>query len=240
MQERRARRDRPHEFDHVVARLSWLRNMGFQPRSICDIGASDGRWTIDCLTVFPSARYLCVEPLAESRDALDALARANPNVSIYTGCLGARCGEAVLNAAGFASSILPNWDGRSFGTPHRAEMTTLENLVERGSCLPPDLLKIEVQGYELEVLQGAERLLDSVPVIVAEVAYVPLHKGMPVFHEVVDYLARRGFALADVLSISTRPLDGMAAQSDVLFMQHSYPLRAIPAWEFHPDAAPRE
>ena len=96
---------------------------------------------------------------------------------------------------------------------------------------PPQLLKVDVQGYELEVLKGGARTLSSVEAIIAEVSFFRFQAGMPVFHELVESLRRQGFVCYDVLSLSPRPLDGALAQADLLFVREDSQLRASNQWD---------
>ena len=53
-------------YDRTFQRLEDLRGLGLLPGNICDIGASDGKWTRKCLKVFPQAKYFCIDPLDEN------------------------------------------------------------------------------------------------------------------------------------------------------------------------------
>jgi FkbM family methyltransferase len=225
-------KDRPHEFDHVFARLDQLRGLRLNPQMICDVGASDGEWTRQCIGIFPDSQYLCVEPLGQYQGSLGALADRYRNVRVFCGCLGARSGQTQIHSAGFSSSLLPDNAGNSFGWLEPVEVERLDVLVERGLCTVPDLLKIDVQGYEIEVLRGLGSLMRSVTAIIVELSFYRFYKDMPVFHEVVAFLAGHGFVVADVLSLMTRPLDGMAGQSDVLFIQQSHVLQFDMHWDY--------
>jgi hypothetical protein len=61
------------------------RSQGIVPATVIDAGASDGRWTQECMQVFPSCRYALFEPLAENAPALQALAARHANVVLWTG-----------------------------------------------------------------------------------------------------------------------------------------------------------
>ena len=220
-----------HAFHHTFQRLAALRHLGFYPTTVCDVGASDGQWTRRCLEVFPDARYFCVDPLDENQPCLAQLSAEYPNVSYWQGCLGSRTGKAILNVDRDGSSILPGHWGNPYGVQREVTVETLDNLILRGVCPQPDLIKLDVQGYELEVLRGAARALGKTQAIIVEVSFFPFQSGMPVFHEVVEELADSGFVVCDVLSLSLRPLDGAAGQADLLFLQATHPLRADNKWD---------
>lgn len=222
---------RAHAFGHTFARLKLLRGLGFTPGCICDVGASDGRWSRECLEIFPEAEYFCVEPLDENQSGLAQLSAKHPNVHHWQGCLGPMTGTVALNVDGAGTSVLRGHWGNPYGIQREVRVETLDNLVQKGVAQQPDLIKLDVQGYELEVLKGAGRTLPGVQAIIAEVSFYSFQHHMPIFHEVAEHLTAHGFVVADILSLSLRPLDDTVGQSDVLFMQATHPLRSDNKWD---------
>ena len=219
-----------HSFNHTFERLQVMRDLGFIPRTIHDVGASDGKWTCQCLKVFPNAQYFCVEPLDEHQPYWARLNAEHPNISCWQGCLGSQTGKAILNVDRDGSSILLGHWGNPYGTQEEVTVESLDNIVLQGICTPPDLIKLDVQGYELEVLKGATRALSKTEAIIAEVSFFSFQTGMPVVHEVVKQLAEYGFVVYDILSLALRPLDGAVGQADLLFLREEHPLRSSNKW----------
>jgi FkbM family methyltransferase len=220
-----------HAFQHTFQRLHLLKDLGYQFHTICDIGASDGRWSRNCLHIFPNAHYFCVDPLDENQPGLEQLSCENLHVSYWMGCLGSSSGTIMLNAAGAGSSILAGHWGNPYGVQREVRLETLDSLIQQNVCSQPELLKLDVQGYELEVLKGASIALREVQAIIAEVSFFSFQQGMPVFHKVVESLAQYGFVVADIFSLNMRPLDNAAAQADVLFIKSTHPLRHDNRWD---------
>jgi hypothetical protein len=102
-------------------------------------------------------------------------------------------------------------------------MITLDSYCEtRG--IKPDFLKIDVQGYELEVLKGAQESLRNIEVILTEVNYLEVYQGAPLAAELIGWLSKREFVLYDVVNFMRRPLDKALWQSDMIFVRLSSPL----------------
>jgi len=184
-----------------------------------------------CLEVFPKARYFCIDPLDENQPFLEQFSAKYPNVRYWQGCLGAKAGMVTLNVDGLGSSVLTGHTGNPYGIQRKVMAETLDNLILKEICPQPDLIKLDVQGYELEVLKGATTSLRKVQAIIAEVSFFAFQRGMPVFHEVVTQLAEYGFAVYDFLGLSLRPLDGAPAQTDLLFLQATHLLRSSNRWD---------
>ena len=109
-------------------------------------------------------------------------------------------------------------------------MTTLDAITEDGPFAHPTFIKLDVQGYELEVLRGGARSLESAEAVLMEVNLLRLHEGAPLFHESAEYMGKRGFQLYDLCSLIRRPFDGAVWQADVIFLRNSSPLVSSNRW----------
>ena len=84
-------------------------------------------------------------------------------------------------------------------------------------CLPV-LLKLDVQGYELNVLKGAEKLMDKIDAVYTECSWLELYEGQALISEVAEYLEELGFKMeAQYNTVSDQ--DGNPVQADILFMR---------------------
>jgi hypothetical protein len=99
-----------------------------------------------------------------------------------------------------------------------------------GKDLSPALLKIDVQGYELEVLKGAEKSLVFTEAILAEVNLLDIHAGASLMAELIGWLNERDFVAFDVCDFVRRPLDRALWQIDMIFARRNGPLRADKRW----------
>ena len=95
-----------------------------------------------------------------------------------------------------------------------------------GALDGPALLKIDAQGYELEILKGSGRCLPSIDAILLEVAVIEINEGAPLLHDVVAFMRERDFVACDLLEIHRRPLDRALSQIDLMFVRQNSPLLA--------------
>jgi len=212
--------------------LERLKNAGLIPRVIFDVGASHGVFAQRARVLWPESDIHCFEPEPEYVEMLLRRAKDDARLHVCPALVGAtRSADQPYHFHLGASSVLaPAVRPAAGEAPRRhARMIALDDYCdEHGRA--PDFLKIDVQGYELEVLRGAERMLAQVEVVFTEVNYLEIYSGVPLAAELIGWLAQRGFALHDVCNLMARPSDGALWQSDMVFVRHTSPLRASKAW----------
>ncbi|MET0384995.1 MAG: FkbM family methyltransferase [Polyangiales bacterium] len=201
-----------------TASFSKLKSHGVAPRAILDIGAATGSWTRECAAVFPDAQYLLVDPLDESRPALEQVCQEPQLRARYAlTALGASEGTLPLYVHGDQTSALASEYATT--ATRTVPLTTLDKLITREGWPAPDLIKIDVQGYELEVLRGAERARASAEVILLECTFKQTYRGCPLADEVIAAMTGWGFRIYDLCTYLQRPYDGELFQSDILFVR---------------------
>ena len=110
-------------------------------------------------------------------------------------------------------------------------MRTIDELVANNAVAPPDLLKLDVQGYEIEILKGAMSTLPLVSVVLAEVNLIDIHKGAPLFNEFILFMHGNGFVSYDICGFTRRPLDQALWQADFIFVPVKSSLRSDKRWQ---------
>jgi FkbM family methyltransferase len=190
----------------------------FAPGGIVDVGANEGYWARSAVDIFR-----CPIHMIEAQPSLEQQLKATGFP--YTIALLGR--ESRTSVPFFLSGT---------GSSPMEELTSFEK-----SCvsLPMQrlddldmglrgrlLLKLDVQGFELEVLSGAPKTLAQTEAIICEVSLLPYNKGAPLFHEVIDDLAKRDFLAFDICDGWRRSSDQALAQTDMIFVRADSDLRA--------------
>ncbi len=207
--------------------LMQLKRFGFTPFHTMDVGAYKGDWARICTEIFPEAQITCVEPQNEVQGLLQELSDNHPNVRVLQALLGPHIKDSVpFDEIGPGSSIFLSTES---GTGTRME--TIDHLIESGICKPPELLKLDVQGYEIEILEGYKKYFNSCQVIQCELSLLPLVPGAPLLHEVMTYLHERHFVMFDIEELIQAPSDGSVWQIDALFCRMDSPIRTQRTWE---------
>lgn len=215
----------------MLASLERLARNGLCPVRAYDVGAYRGDFTADLLRVWPHVHVLCFEPLPGKIDALRQRFAPNPRIQARADVLGRAAGERVSFAlAETASSVLIEHVNQRFERIG-LETTSIDDLLARGLLPgPADLIKLDVQGYELAVLQGAQAALAYASALVVETNLLDIHRDVPLVHELSSWLAARGFVAYDVAGLTRRPLDHALWQMDVVFVREDGPLRSDKRW----------
>ncbi len=174
-------------------------------RAAIDVGASDGAYAKELRAHGFGGRIVSFEPLPELFALLQANAELDPGWRAVAAALGAEQGTRTLHISGRATSssllemkplhlhVAPE-SGTVAKTP--VQVARLDDLrVELDLGGAALLLKIDVQGYEAEVLAGARETLGEVAVLELELSFVALYVGHPLFTELIAQLGALGFVL---------------------------------------------
>jgi FkbM family methyltransferase len=209
----------PEGFLEDFARLGLLRSLGFAPRQVLDVGASNGQWSVACAHVFPEAAYALVEPLPESY--LVQLTAPAAGWTRLPFALGASDGEitiAIPESVHGAAEATVAPGRRPCSGSRQVAMRQIDTLLAERTIELPDLVKLDVQGYESEVLAGAEKLWGATEVFFVELSLDQFWPGARVFHEMVALFAARGYMVFDFFHELRKP-NGQLEQIDAVFLR---------------------
>lgn len=214
-----------------------LLRSGVLVSSVVDVGAFRAQWTQLLRATYPHARSLLIEPQPAHAPILGTFADESEAATLFVPALvGAAAAPRVTfhvlddGGGGTGSSVLRELSNVP-GHEEYLPMRTLDEILHETAFGVPDLLKIDVQGYELEVLRGLGALIHSIDFILLEVAVMPYNESAPLVLDVLTWMHERGFAPHDVAG-ETRLPDGTLAQIDILFIRSDHPLRAARVVEY--------
>lgn len=202
--------------------LRHLAERGFRPAAIVDIGGYDGDWSRTARAIWPEARITICEANEVKRAGLERVA-SEIGADLHMALLGPDDDtEHVFHVMESGSSV---YEENSPLPRARVVLRTrrLDTLLDGARA---DFLKLDVQGFELQVLRGATAALKSAQAVLLEVSLLRINAGAPLFAEVVAFMAERGFEVCDILEVHRRPLDQATNQVDVLFVPKDSPLLA--------------
>jgi FkbM family methyltransferase len=193
---------------YVPYGVSWLydlqRFMGSRDLGVLfDVGANTGQTLGHLLRYAPDAEIYSFEPTDSAFAALSARYGGRRNVHLQKMALGSRSETLALQVrANSELNTLVAADAGG-GTIQTTEVSTVDEVVARNGITHLDLMKIDVQGWEMEVVRGASRLIDdhNLIFVLAEMTFRSDEKEMQQFTELHDHLEARGFVLSGLYEL---------------------------------------
>jgi FkbM family methyltransferase len=206
-----------------------MKRFGLDPGTVIDVGVAEG--TPFLHQAFPAAHLFLVEPLTEYEPDLRRLI-ANRRGSYVLAAATTEDGTALMNVrTGDDRRVM---EGSSLFTdqediPSEAREVRTVRLDTVCRELPrPFLLKADVQGAELDVVNGALGILPETDLVILEVSFFPFYDGAPEFADVVAAMRSLSFVVYDLIGGHGRPVDGALAQIDVAFVHEHGRFRKDP------------
>jgi FkbM family methyltransferase len=200
--------------------LRQLAGLGFRPGTVIDAGVA--YQTDELYETFPDSNILLIEPLAEFEPSLRKICAAH-KAQYVLAAAGATPGTATFNVHTDqldGSSFLKEVEGAAVdGTPRQVPVVTIDQVCSEKKLKGPYLIKLDVQGAELQVLAGAQRVLEETEAVVVEVSLIAALIGGPEFYDIVARMKELGFVVYDMWSILYRPMDNALSQADMVFVR---------------------
>lgn len=197
---------------------------------IFDIGANEGQFAMELREGGYKGRIVSFEPLTEAFDKLSLLSKRDPDWSVHPRCaVGDHTGEIDINISenSVSSSVLPMLVAHSTAAPQsayvgrlRVPLITVDSILQdylSGSRAP--LLKIDTQGYEWHVLDGAMASLPKVRGVLMELSLLPLYQGQRLWKDCVERMESAGFDLWSLEPAFVDPANGRTMQWNGLFLR---------------------
>jgi FkbM family methyltransferase len=216
----------PGAKDHLLRRAALMHNRGID--LVLDVGANKGQFGCSLREeIGYRGRIVSFEPLSEAFAHLSRIAAADAGWSCHNFALGNVTGSATINlsANSHSSSFLSVNERTLELEPSVAhvgrESVKLRRLddvfaeVVRPGETP--YLKIDVQGYEIEVLKGGRNVLGRFPLIQLETSFFPVYKKESLIGEVIQFLAALGFRVVSFEPGWDDPRTGEMLQADLIF-----------------------
>ena len=217
-------------FNRVLAGSEHYRVLSPTLSTIIDIGANRGQFSLAARTKSPKARIIAFEPLEKPAATFRKVFRKDNNVILHKSAIGPYSGEALMHvtAADDSSSILEVsqkqvslYPGTHEIREERVPIGRLSDYVKTNELIPRAMLKIDVQGFELQALIGCESLLNHISLIYAECSFVELYHGQNLANDVIEWLNNRHFQFNGIYNVAYDQ-KGNSIQADLLFKKTEY------------------
>lgn len=194
-----------------------LRNAGFRVGTVIDVGVQS--CTAELLSTFPDVFHLLIEPVSEWNERMrEIYGKKNIRFEIENIAICASDGIGTLEIEGFIPGNPLSHARLISGSPdpektsRLVQTSTLDNLVASKSLTPPFLLKIDVDGLEGQVIDGAKKTLNACHLVVVEATVAGIT-------EIIGKMTEAGFVIYDIVDILY--YDSLLMQVDLIFIRGS-------------------
>lgn len=202
--------------------LEHVKRIGFTPKTIFDVGVAKG--TRDLYKAFPDSFFVLIEPIKEYESYMKKILKKYKGIYKLT---------AASSQKGFTnfnfhpnhmdgSSILKEETGKeSDGFEIKVPTSKIDDIVSDDNLMGPFIIKVDVQGAEIEVLKGALETLKNTEIVALEVSLFKFMKGAPDLFEILEFMKKYGFVTYDILKGFYRPLDNALGQVDIVLVKEN-------------------
>ena len=207
--------------------LKWLQ--AYPIKTVIDIGANTGQFAEMITDVLPNSRLICFEPIAECYAELVERFQHNSSVEALNYALGNLEGHTTMHINDYtpSSSILEmeklhsdTFIYSANSTKSEIQLRRLDVVAQELNIGGPTLIKIDVQGYEEEVIKGGKETLKAADIVICELSYESLYKDQPSFHQIYLTMQDMGFKYHGNWDQLNHPEDDKPLQGDAIFIKH--------------------
>jgi len=199
---------------------------------VFDVGANTGQFANELRSVGYGGEIISFEPLSEAYKKLQGFATQEAKWQVHQrGAIGDFDGEIEINVSGnlVSSSVLPMTEAHSTASANSAYVGSERVPIFRLDSLAADYLsatsrhfiKIDTQGFESQVLDGASETLAGAQGLLCELSLVPLYEGQHLWLDMIERIEQAGFTLWAIQQGFTDPRDGRSLQINAVFFRES-------------------
>jgi FkbM family methyltransferase len=207
-----------------------LKKNNFQPNTVVDVGVAKG--TPWLYRAFPEAHFYLVDPLRESLHHMKRVGN-DYDVTILNIGLGSKKSklDIKVNLEDIGSSSMKEVSSNEILSNEKIYSVDVERMDQCIRHFPsPALCKIDVQGAELDVLEGMSGCINNFDVIIIECQVLNTIPNAPCVADIIEFLHSHEFSLYDILAIGRRPLDASLAEVDLAFVKTDSVFRSDNSW----------
>lgn len=201
-----------------------IKEMDFNPKFIVDVGSNHGNWTRQALRYFPDSKYMLLEPQQWLEKYVSDILKSNPNVKFYPVGAGSKNGSfkfTLLDRDDSSNFLMTEEEAKQLGLKQiEVEVVTLNEFVPKFTTDCPDIIKIDAEGLDLEVLEGASCFFGQTELFIVEAGVGSKYIENDIA-TVVNFMKQKGYRLFEVTDLN-RPFSlGVLWLVELVFMREN-------------------
>lgn len=198
------------------------KQLGFEPETVIDVGAGLG--TFEIYEAFPKSKYLLIEPIVENEPYLKKICQYLERADYIIAAASKEAGVVPLqvNLSNFIHSYISE-EGEASSENFELRTipaVTLDEICKTRQLEGPYLIKVDVDGRELDVLAGATQILQNTELVILEVTLYVIDRFDKMW-AVINFMKDQGFVTYDIVDFAYRPSDSALFQVDMVFVKES-------------------
>lgn len=219
----------------VNAFLNDIKERGYNCKFAFDIGANKTDWSRMLKKTFPNTNMCLIDPLEEMKVHMEKFCYEFPGSTFIVSGVGSKSEKQILtingeNLEGSTMMIekIPSYFREN--KQREVNVITIDELIKKKELEIPDLVKLDIQGFELEALKGGEILFGTTEIFIIEISLFKFNNHTPDITEIINFMNDKGYVIYDIPSYIRRPFDGALAQIDICFTRKDSELRITNRW----------
>lgn len=200
--------------------------VNFPIKTIVDVGANVGKFSRSLHDHLPEATFYCLEPFSQTFELLSKNLQG-PSFLLHKKALGERVESLSVEVNPSAQSDTNSLKNLAIRETDRKteeiEVLTLDEFVLRNGIFEIDFLKVDTEGYDLQVLRGGNETLTAgkIKLVLVECGLDPANTYHVYFQEIVDFLINKDLALIGFFQTDIRKISRRQHFSNALFVHSS-------------------
>ncbi len=213
------------KYRQIIHPLSFLTHLNIQ--TILDIGANEGQFAAEVRSWLPEAALYSFEPLTECYKKLVASRKSDHHFQAFQLALGQTAATIPMHKSSYtpSSSLKTMTTEHKEAFPHSAretiekvEVERLDDVAKKINLRDNLLIKMDVQGFEDQVILGGPETVRRAKVIFIEASFVELYSGQALFDDLYSTLKRLGFSYEGSINTKRHPKTGRILFEDAVFL----------------------
>ena len=191
-------------------------------KTLIDVGSNKGQFSLIARKFFPNIKIHSFEPQIDILN-MQKKVLGTKNINYYNFTLGSeeKESELYITKRKDSSSVLKPilTKNRNYITNEikKTSIKRLDDLPNFKNIERPSVMKLDVQGYEFEVLKGAENILDYIDYVITEVSFMEVYENQTSADKLIKFLKSKSFEIKDKCNLSK--IEGKLFQEDILFFK---------------------
>ncbi len=189
---------------------------GLVVETVIDVGASDGRWSTQCMQIFPEAEYFLVEAQDGHKAGLDNFVSQHTNAQYILAAAGPREGKIYFDNSDLFSGVASEiqLEKNCIEVP----VISLDSEINKKGLKGPYILKLDTHGFEIPILEGASSIIKNASLIIIETYNFKLNNDSLRYWEMCSYMDSLGFTSIENVDLLLREYDQALWQMDTFFI----------------------